>query len=120
MPMFAIMDKEHKSYSMTGNNSVRWYNENPKMHISGMYAGFQLVEMQTYKSGFKFTFRFMKDMFSIKPDFGNKYCRYFHWLWFILKFEYEFSERFFKVIKDWSEEARLKQEQISKTVVANG
>jgi hypothetical protein len=107
------MNREHTAYSMTGYDSRDFYERHEKMHSNpgAMYYGYQLVETKRVRTGFDLKVSFFTRYPHWKPELDLKYNKVVRWLWFQIRFEFDYSEDFDHVVKDWA--AQKKEAQAS-------
>lgn len=69
------------------------------------YYGYVLVQTKRIKTGFEIKFSFDTCWTQWKPRFRwNKWEKTFQWLWFYIFFNYNYTDKFDKVIQDFLEE----------------
>jgi hypothetical protein len=101
---YKIMNRELNATSLEGIKCIDYYEQNKQFHVNPKYVSYGDVLIQTKHvlSGFSFKFKiYFRNRWLWKPHFYWKYGNnYFHWLFFMFWFEYEYVEVFDKIIKD--------------------
>jgi hypothetical protein len=106
---YKIMNRELTAYSLEGWECLRYYESNKDLHLNPKMTcyGDVLVQTKRVVSGISLKFKFFfKNHWYWKPSFHWKYGNYyFHFLFFMFWFDFEYVEKFDKIIKDHVAEA---------------
>ena len=101
--MYQIMNKELTAYSISGYECLRYYERDKQAHLNPNDSryGDVLVKMKRVKSGFEIKLKIKWINIYWKPVFSWKYNKYFHFLFFMLWFDFSYSDIIDCVISDY-------------------
>ncbi|UZS00242.1 hypothetical protein [Chondrinema litorale] len=108
--LYQVMNPELNAYHFGGPRAPEWYEEKKEwiLNPNSRIYGYKLVKMKRVRSGFEIKLKiFYKAQWYWKPHIQfNKFNRYFHWLFFMLWFEFEYRDIIDKIEKDHLKESQ--------------